>query len=135
MIELINQQDGLEVRLTAILMGDDLSVTISGGGKPHIGAVALAVPTPSQHTPGKINASVSVLTLTGHREDDLARQAADSLARALKRIVVVCCGIHQDAATQEEIQAFITMTNSLVRLLSDTIIKNKQALDDVSTAQ
>ena len=65
MIELIEERDGLQVKLTAIPMGEDLCVTIGGGDKPHIGAVALGVPAPSLHTPGKMNASVSILTLTG----------------------------------------------------------------------
>ena len=124
MIELIEEREGLQVKLTAIPMGEDLCVTIGGGDKPHIGAVALGVPAPSRHTPGKINASVSILTLTGHKEDEMARKAASSLTRDLGRVVVVCCGIHKDAIGSNEIELFSQMADHLVEELTRRLKDN-----------
>jgi hypothetical protein len=118
MIELSKEKDRVRIQLIAIPMGDDLAVTIGGGDKPHIGAVALGIPAPSQHVQGKINASVSVLTLTGHKEDELARKAVSSLSRDLNRVVVVCCGIHIDAITPEGIAVVVELVDALVSELT-----------------
>lgn len=124
MIELIKERDGLQVQITAIPMGDDLCVTIGGGEKPHIGAVALGVPTPSLASPGKLSASISVLTLTGHKEDELARKAADALAGQLGRVVVVCCGIHKDAITPQEIEVFRALVDEVIGDLTKCLKEN-----------
>jgi DNA-binding IclR family transcriptional regulator len=117
-IEIHKERDSLQVTLIALPMGEDWSVAIFGGERPHIGAVALGVPAPSAHTPGKVNASVSVLTVTGHKEDELARAAAEILARRLARVVVVSCGIHKDAITAEEIDSFRWLVSQAVEDLA-----------------
>ncbi len=118
MIEIKIERNHLQVALTALPMGKDWSVSIMGGDRPHIGAVALGVPAPSAHTPGKINASVSVLTVTGHREDELARSAAETLASRLATVVLVACGIHKDAITGEEIEGFQSLVRDAVEELA-----------------
>jgi hypothetical protein len=122
MIEISKENKRLRVRLSAVPMGNDLSVSIYGGDRAHIGAVALGVPTPSHSTGGGMSASVSVLTLTGHKEDDLARKAAAALARQLERVVVVSCGIHLDAITQAEIDAVVEMVDALVQDLASQLV-------------
>ena len=85
-------------------MGNDCCVVITGGDRPHLGAVALAQARPSLSDPAKTSASTSVLTLLGHKEDALAHRAATRLARDLAANVVVCCGIHVDAITADELK-------------------------------
>ncbi len=93
------------VRLEALTvrMGDDLCIVITGGDQPHLGAVALAQARPSLEDKSKISASTSVLTVLGHKEDLLARTAAQTLAAAINKTVVVCCGIHVNAISEDEI--------------------------------
>lgn len=88
----------------AVPMGDDLCLAITGGDRPHLGAVALAQARPSLQDSSKVSASTSVLTLLGHKEDMLARTAAQRLAAGLNRTVVVCCGIHVDAILPDELR-------------------------------
>ena len=83
-------------------MGDDHCVIVTGGDRPHVGAVALAQARPSLRDPSAVSATTSVLTLLGHKEDILAHRAAQRLASALNRNVVVCCGIHVDAISAAE---------------------------------
>ena len=64
------------------------------GGIPHVGATALAVPRPSLKDPARISATSSVLTVTGHKDDELARRLAESLAAGLNRVVTVTAGVH-----------------------------------------
>ncbi len=85
-------------------MGDDLCLVITGGDRPHLGAVALAQARPSIQDSSKVSASTSVLTVLGHKEDLLARSAAQCLAAGLNRTVVVCCGIHVDAILPDELR-------------------------------
>lgn len=82
----------------------DVVVELTGGDRPHIGAVALAQVRPSLKNPEKINTTTSVLTCLGHREGDLARKMASRIAKQAKINIVVICGIHLDHISKEEIQ-------------------------------
>ena len=86
------------------LIGDDILVAIWGGEKPHIGAVAAAQPRPSLKDPNVMSSSASVICYSGHREDELAKTAAETLAAALNTNVVVTAGIHWEDLSQEDIR-------------------------------
>lgn len=88
----------------SVPMGNDLCLVITGGDRPHLGAVALAQARPSLQDSSKVSASTSVLTVPGHKEDLLARSAAQCLAAGLNRTVVVCCGIHVDDILPDELR-------------------------------
>ena len=75
-------------------------------GKTHLGCIALGVPRPSLQDPERTSATVSVLTLTGHKEDEIARPAAHFLASKLKVPVVVACGIHDDQIKPDAIRQY-----------------------------
>lgn len=94
----------MKINFTVINMGKDLCVAVYGGELPHLGACALAQCRPSLSDAEKTSASVSVLTLLGHKEDKLAASIAELLASKLKVNVAVLCGIHNDDITLEEIQ-------------------------------
>jgi len=103
-IEIHKEYDGLHVVLQAIAMGKDWNVVITGGEIPHLGSIALGIPRPSLQNPAHTSATVSVLTLTGHKEDEIARPAAHFLASRLNAPVVVSCGIHNDHIKPEDIR-------------------------------
>ncbi|OPZ71061.1 MAG: hypothetical protein BWY80_01396 [Firmicutes bacterium ADurb.Bin456] len=108
-IDVQKKSDGLNVTLRAVPMGADWCVAITGGEIPHLGAVALGVPRPSLQDSGRTSATVSVLTLTGHKEDEIARPAAYFLASRLKTPVVVSCGIHNDQIEPGTIRRFVEL--------------------------
>ncbi len=89
------------------LIGEDLLVSVYGGTQPHIGAIALGIPRPSLKLDGSFSATVSVLTLTGHKDDAVARLVAQEVAAELQRTTVVLAGLHIDSAAPEQIQAFM----------------------------
>lgn len=64
----------------------------------------MATPRPSLADKAKVSASASVLCVTGHKEDQLARDAALRLSSAFQCIVVVTVGLHVDDASAEEIR-------------------------------
>ncbi len=114
MHELNKQQGRICISIKAHIIGSDLCVMISGGDSPHIGAVTLSVPRPSLADAQKISASTSVLTVTGHKDDDVARTVSHTLASSLNTHVVVTCGIHVDDITETEIITVSRLVNELV---------------------
>jgi hypothetical protein len=99
------------------LIGDDILVAIWGGEKPHIGAVAAAQPRPSLKDPNVLSASASVICYLGHKEDRLAKEAAETLAAAFNTDVVVTAGIHWDDLSQEDIRRIKKNSEILLNLV------------------
>jgi hypothetical protein len=106
------------------MIGRDVLVAVWGGEKPHIGAVAVAQPRPSLKDPKVTSATASVFSYVGHKEDDLAKAAAEILAAALNTHVVVTAGIHWDNLTQAGIQKVIAHSQILVDLILERIVSS-----------
>lgn len=119
----------LAVDLAAHWVGPDLVVTIGGGTRPHVGAVAVAQPRPSLRGDGSLSATASVIALLGHKEDELARWAALALASRLNATVTVTAGLHVDAAAPEQIAALNEQARQLVHALADLAADEKSAHD------
>jgi hypothetical protein len=109
-------EDGAGLRLAAVCVraGDDLVVVVGGGDRPHVGAAALALSLPSLKDPSRLTHSTSLLSVPGHKEEDLARDGALRLSRALGRNVVVTVGIHEDAISKERIAAWVALFDRLL---------------------
>ena len=97
-------QSKYEIELCAVQCGRDYSVTICGGGRHHVGAAALGCDESGTVGHKMRGATVSVLCVFGHRDDEAARWAAKYLATELKCNVSVAVGIHIDHADGSEIQ-------------------------------
>ena len=119
----INTSEG-EYDITASVrqIGQDLLVAIWGGDKPHIGAVAMAQPRPSLRDPKVTSSTASVFAYVGHKEEDLAKAAAEILAATLKTNVVVAAGIHWDNLSPEGIQRVIRNSEIIVDLILTKIV-------------
>ena len=87
--------------LTTQLIGSDLIVSIFNK-QGHIGAVAVA-----EFDSKAKRASTSVITRLGHKDDQIAYNAAYRLCRLLRKPVCAIAGIHLDDISKEEI-ALIT---------------------------
>lgn len=112
----------LRVEGLAVVLGGDLCVALWGGTGPHVGAVALAQARPSLADPSRTGSTSSVLTLLGHKDDIVARTAADRLAAALGRTAVVTAGLHVDEATPADLSA---LTQAAAECVEDLL---RQAL-------
>ena len=102
-------------------IGRDLLVAVWGGEKPHIGAVAMAQPRPSLRDPEVTSSTASVFAYVGHKEEELAKAAAEILAATLKTNVVVTAGIHWDNLPPEGIQRVIENSNILVEMILEKL--------------
>jgi gallate decarboxylase subunit D len=103
-------------RLDAVCVscGADLVVVVGGGGRPHVGSVALGISLASLKDPAQRTQSSYLLAVPGHKEEDLARTASQRLTRELRRSVVVTVGIHEDDITQPRIQEYLALFAELV---------------------
>jgi hypothetical protein len=73
-------------------IGNDLHIVITGGEQPHVGAVAVG----SQSADEKDGVRVALITVPGHKEDEVVEKAARRLARQLGITVLVAAGMHWD---------------------------------------
>ncbi|MGB4643436.1 MAG: hypothetical protein WBI76_05405 [Dethiobacteria bacterium] len=96
-----------KVEALVILTGPDLVVIFGGGEKYHIGASALSIPRESFASKNSPSASASVLCVTGHKDDELARAAALKLAAKYSCTVNVIVGLHINRATIEDIDQLV----------------------------
>ena len=118
----INTSEGAyDICASVRRIGPDILVAIWGGEKPHIGAVAMAQPRPSLKDPEVTSATASVFAYVGHKEDELAKAAAQILAATLKTNVVVAAGIHWDNLPPEGIQQVIKNSEVLVEMILEKI--------------
>jgi len=114
MITIEKKTARFNLQMTIVRMGRDLCISLAGGDTPHIGAVALAIPHSGLRAKNKIDASVSILTVTGHKEDELARKISKTVAAALNCTVSVSCGIHLEGATQKEISEILNTADEIL---------------------
>jgi len=98
-------------------IGNDLLVSIFGGQRPHIGAVAVALPRPSLKDPKVRSATASVFCYPGHKEDVIAKEAAERLSAALDTNVTVTAGAHWDNIDQSGIRAVIKSNRQLIEMI------------------
>lgn len=112
----------MEIHVVAVSIGSDLSVTVFGGQEPHIGCVTLSIPRPSLDNPDIISSTTSVLNLTGHKDDDVAKYMSHMLSSRLKRNVVVTGGIHVDEIRPDEIEETRRIIKDITEEMTNMLI-------------
>ncbi len=108
------------------LVGNDLCIFIGGGQKFHLGAVAVAYPYQKYNQPGKISSSVSLITIPGHKEDQLVLQGAGRLSKIFKCSVVLSAGLHIDNATDNDINHLSENFSHLLMKIEEFLKTNLQ---------
>jgi hypothetical protein len=121
--DLSSQGERYQIHATAMLIGDDLLVVIWGGTKPHIGAVAVALPRPSLADPQITSSTSSILTLLGHKEDEVVKMVSEHLSARLERNVVVTAGIHWDDLPEEAVEEIVNNCEKLADEIHARIIQ------------
>ena len=92
-----------KVCLEVIRHDEGLTAVLTGGEKTHVGAVVLALPRQSLTGEGS-SCDCYVLPVPGHKDDVVAKTAAETLCLALNEPVCVSAGIHLDNASREDIE-------------------------------
>jgi hypothetical protein len=116
-----------EATAIAVATGAGVTVSLTGGQRPHVGAVGLGIPRPGLRDPQATSASSSVLTVTGHRDDALAKPLAEIVASRLGQVSVVVVGLHIDNATSEDIAQMTENARQAVERLLDAFEEEQRA--------
>lgn len=97
-----------EITLEVKKLGEDYLLTLTGG-EEHAGAVAVGLFDEKSR-----RASSSVLTLPGHREEQLALESAKRVSKATEKTTIVVVGIHVDNISLEEIKEIVSTAEEMV---------------------
>jgi len=121
-VEFKAKTDNTSYNLEAFVkqIGQDFFVAI-WGGRPHIGAVAVAQPRPSLKDQSVQSATASVFCYPGHKDDIVAKEAAVKISSALNTNVTVTAGIHWDDIDEEGIKTVIKNSRQLVTMIIEEI--------------
>jgi hypothetical protein len=121
-VEFKVETDNASYNLEAFVkqIGQDFLIAI-WGGRPHIGAIALAQPRPSLKDQSVQSATASVFCLVGHKDDIVAKEAAEKISSELNTNVTVTVGIHFDDIDEEGIKVVIENSRQLVTMIIEAI--------------
>ncbi len=108
MFQIKREVGRIEISLEAKKIGEDYLLTLTGG-REHVGAVAIGLFDENSQ-----RASSSVITMPGHREEQLALNGAKQVSRATKKTSVFVAGIHQDDITPEEIRDIVSTAGEMI---------------------
>lgn len=107
--------DEIVLELNIKNVGEDLAILLTGGEK-HIGAVAL----------GEIDfktkrAFGSVLSATGHKEDEIALYGAKTFAKHTGKNTAFICGIHIENIKTEQIKKIDETSRDFIKEIAEKI--------------
>ncbi|MCD8361846.1 MAG: hypothetical protein LUC98_02590 [Lachnospiraceae bacterium] len=111
---------GIVLICELIQMGRDYTICLWDSRGGHIGSVCMAVARPSLASNG-ISATSSVLNLSGHKEEGIARRFAEAVAVRENCTAVCNCGIHLDNIRPEQ----ITMIEEACEEFLQEIVRDK----------
>ena len=97
---------------------------IVGGGRDHIVAVGLAVSRPSLRVQCLMSATSSILTMLGHKDDELAKYVSKKVAAATERNIVAIAGVHYDDLAMADLliirELWISLTEKIICFINRT---------------
>jgi len=121
-VRLSSEEGKHRVTAMGIVTKEGIIVCILGGDKPHVGAIALGIPRPSLRDPRVVSATASVLTLVGHKDDEIAKPIAENFAKELNQTTVVIVGVHIEEANESDIAKLISNCTQVADKLLEKII-------------
>ncbi|MCD7715774.1 MAG: hypothetical protein LUI39_04895 [Lachnospiraceae bacterium] len=107
---------GVTILCDVIPMGNDYTICIRDEKNAHIGSAVMAIARPSLTGEGR-SATSSVLNCMGHKDEEIARRIAESVAAKLDCTVVCTCGIHIDNISPEQIQQILDACGELEQMI------------------
>jgi len=104
----------LAVHASLQRIGADVLIALWGGTRPHIGALAVAVPHPDRAPELQRCSTVLQFSFPGHRDEAVARRVAERIAAALQCSVLVSAGIHVPDISPDGIETVLANTDALI---------------------
>lgn len=113
------------IDISAVNTGEGISVTLTGGEKPHIGGAVMCLPRKSITGQGD-GFDTWVLPVPGHKDTEAAKEVAGILCRKTGEKVVVAAGIHINQASSDEIATLLRNSVDAAEQLANKLIKFKK---------
>lgn len=105
-----------KVNLYSVVTCDGISVTITGGERPHIGGMVLSIPRKSLSGSGA-SCDKWVCPVPGHKDTEVAAIIAELVSAETGKVTAVVAGMHIDNAEQDEITRLVENSIEASRLL------------------
>lgn len=112
-----------KIELTAVITADGISMTLTGGEKPHIGGVVMCLPYAGEKSCDKW-----ITPLPGHKDIIAADLVAEKIAQVTKEKTVVVSGIHINDARAEEIQILLNNCRQAADNMASELINRKRGI-------
>ena len=112
------------VFVTAVVTADGISATFCGGDKPHVGGMAMSIPRVSKQG-NKPSCDTWIVPVPGHKDQEVAAQAAQLICLQTGMTAAVVAGIHIDQATPEEIALIVKNCQEAAGLLSLEVTRGR----------
>lgn len=103
-INLTKTKGRINVNLKAMFVGDDLLVILSGGDRPHIGAVSYCETNDESYTK----------SFKFHKDYVLSDYFSKKIKDVFNNNFVVCAGVHLDNITKDEISQVELLSKELL---------------------
>ena len=120
-----DKKNGYTLQGTIMFLDNDDVIVVVSGGIEHIGAVGLAVPRPSLLDQDCISATSSILTMLGHKEDELVKYVSEKVAAATERNIVVVAGVHYDGLAMADLkilrELWVSLTDKIAVFINRKI--------------
>ncbi len=118
MIELHKVNKRLTIDLIVIPMGQDICIVVTGGDTPHLGSI----------TSGSKAVSPETFSFESHKEGIVTEMMSCIIRERFDGNFVICCGIHVDNITIQEIKD----VNEICRLLAIELCEKLKSTDHLS---
>ncbi|MCD7885465.1 MAG: hypothetical protein LUI87_17460 [Lachnospiraceae bacterium] len=103
---------GVTILCEVIPMGKDFTICVWDDRGGHVGSTVLSIARPSL-TGNGISTTTSVLNRSGHKDEEVARHLAETVAAHMDCAVACTCGIHLDGITPEQIREILRACREL----------------------
>lgn len=105
----------ININLKVMYVGEDLLIVLSGGDRPHIGAISY----------GGVNDENKTVALKHHRDDVISDLFSRKISSVFKGNYVICAGVHLDNITKDEILQVKSLSEELLEEIILIIRKGK----------
>lgn len=110
-LSLTAKRGRISITMSYIPIGNDLIITLSGGDREHIGAVAVGRIANESVQGNDIN--IANIPIPTHKEKELANRLAHVFTTRLNTTSCIICGIHVEQILKHEIQDVLEMAEEL----------------------
>ena len=103
MIKIERCYKNINIKLEAIFVGDDLCAVVTGGDKPHVGAISVY----------SKEEGIKTISLKNHKDYIIGEIFINSIKDSFNGNISASCGIHIDNISKEQIEDVYECCNKI----------------------